>query len=444
MSNTPLDSASQQKELQHMLFNKRAFGLDKNNKIIDGNSLKRKAKSSQLTQSEWKDRVNVLLHWGPDNLEVLDDKSKKSYCSFRSQNRKGYEWKTKFEVGTSTTTSGKTLYNLYRKSENNEPNRLAVSQLQTFDAIDSAHESVGHFKSSITWKNVKEKYSNITFQLVKLFIDLCPVCATQNPTIKPSKGARKPIYSNKYQDCFQIDLIDMRARRRDDIYGISMQWLMNTKDHTTGLCHLCALPRKRPKYVAHELSKLFGFVGYPNIFHTDNGNEFTANDILDLLKKFNSAIVTVTGRPRTPRDQGSVENSNRWVKTVLSNVEEEARIKGENDNWTALLGRVMSAMNKQVGKGANKASAYDAVFGMPYDIKILCSHKDLFKCKSVGDRIALVPTDIAFKDMASQFCEMSDLSDVQASNSSILSSLDGVKRTLDFKREEEQLYWESS
>ena len=55
-----------------------------------------------------------------------------------------------------------------------------------------------------------------------------------------------------------------------------MQWIMNTKDHTTGLCHLCALSCKRPKYVAHELSKLFGFVGYPNIFHTDNVNEFTA------------------------------------------------------------------------------------------------------------------------------------------------------------------------
>ena len=85
------------------------------------------------------------------------------------------------------------------------------------------------------------------------------------------------------------------------------------------------------------------------------------------------------------------------------------------------------------------------MFGMNYNIRVLCSHKDLFKCKSVEDCIALIPDDIEFKDMASQFCEISNLSDVQTTNSSILSSLDGVKRTLDFdKREEEELYWETS
>ncbi len=57
-------------------------------------------------------------------------------------------------------------------------------------------------------------------------------------------------------------------------------------------------------YDAFELERHFGLAGYPLIFHTDNGNEFTACLIIDMIADINPAILTVTGRPRTPRDQG--------------------------------------------------------------------------------------------------------------------------------------------
>ena len=47
-----------------------------------------------------------------------------------------------------------------------------------------------------------------------------------------------------------------------------MRWIMTVKDHSTGLIYLVALLRKMAKYVAAELEKYFGFVGYPSIFHT--------------------------------------------------------------------------------------------------------------------------------------------------------------------------------
>jgi hypothetical protein len=44
------------------------------------------------------------------------------------------------------------------------------------------------------------------------------------------------------------------------------------------------------------------------IFHTDNGKEFTAKVVLEFFRDLNPNILTVTGRPRRPSDQGSVEN----------------------------------------------------------------------------------------------------------------------------------------
>jgi hypothetical protein len=43
---------------------------------------------------------------------------------------------------------------------------------------------------------------------------------------------------------------------------------MMVKDHLTGLVYLCALPRKKAQFVAAELEKYFGLIGYPEIFHT--------------------------------------------------------------------------------------------------------------------------------------------------------------------------------
>jgi len=47
-----------------------------------------------------------------------------------------------------------------------------------------------------------------------------------------------------------------------------MRWIITVKDHSTGLIWLSALPFKRAKFVAFELERYFGFVGYPQIFHT--------------------------------------------------------------------------------------------------------------------------------------------------------------------------------
>jgi hypothetical protein len=67
--------------------------------------------------------------------------------------------------------------------------------------------------------------------------------------------------------------------------------------------------------------------------------------VVELLKENNSNCFLVTGRPHTPRDQGSVENANKLVQHVLKSISAERHLKGLEVNWTNLLGQIMSICN---------------------------------------------------------------------------------------------------
>jgi hypothetical protein len=59
------------------------------------------------------------------------------------------------------------------------------------------------------------------------------------------------------------------------------------------------------------------------LFNSDNGKEFIATVVADLLKESNPNCYIVTGRPRTPREQGSVESANKVVQQVLKCISSE-------------------------------------------------------------------------------------------------------------------------
>ncbi len=87
----------------------------------------------------------------------------------------------------------------------------------------------------------------------------------------------------------------------------------------------------------------------------------------DLLKKANPAICSVTGRPRRPQDQGSIENLNRQIKRILNSFDQEDRLNNREPNWTNKLGRLMAALNSQEQKGKWAVFAYEAVYGQTYN-----------------------------------------------------------------------------
>ncbi len=78
--------------------------------------------------------------------------------------------------------------------------------------------------------------------------------------------------------------MDFCKLRKRDPFGVLMNWILTLKDRATSfLVYLCVLPRKRANLIAYKLQEIFGIIGYPMIFHTDIGKEFTAKVVLEFL-----------------------------------------------------------------------------------------------------------------------------------------------------------------
>jgi hypothetical protein len=106
---------------------------------------------------------------------------------------------------------------------------------------------------------------------------------------------------------------------------------------------------------------------------------------VDFLRSSNPNCFIVTGRPRTPCDQGSVESANKLVQSVLKSISSEIRLRLPQIkvNWTALLGQVMAVCNSHSGMRKNSVSSYEAVFGQKYHPQLKCNMSQMRECKSI-------------------------------------------------------------
>lgn len=342
-------------------------------------------------QAELDHIVFVLEHWAVGQTISSLVPNYEHYLAvkkFRETHKEGYKYCEKYTVEFIELPDGMRRPVL-RRIENNRPNggRIVVSREQVFDAINEWHSPKGHMGMERTHTACRNKYYNCTQLLVRIFVETCYVCMQKNPTVKALRGSRKPIRSNRYRERFQVDLIDFRKMRKRDPFGVLMRWIVTVKDHSTGFTHVSAIPRKTARFVAHRLQEVFGLIGYPSIFHTDNGKEFTAHAILRFLRRINPNIITVTGRPRKPSDQGSVERMNRLVKRVIASELAERRMSGENPNWTEVLGTVMASINSQSGRCAYSASSFSSIFGQEYDVDVSCSKDEARQCWTVAERL---------------------------------------------------------
>ena len=412
---TPSKLIEQETIEQHRaIFNLNAFGIDNDGVVVDESKVPKK-NSKALTQEVWARILHVLSTWKTEEeIAKLSSEEKDQYNSFKSTHKKEwledkkefYRWKKTFEVEEGRLASGEPIKRLVRIDEDKSDSerRLVVPMLEVFDIIHQSHSiTLGHMGEERTFADMSKKYYNPTQEMVAIFIKSCLHCNQKQPVIKALKGAKKPISSKEFRDRFQVDLIDMRKKRMRNIYGVMQRWIMTIKDHATGITYIKSLPKKKAKYVAHELDHIFGFIGYPTIFHTDNGKEFVANVIIQMLKENNPNILTVTGRPRTPRDQGSVESMNKLIKRVLSCIESEVKTSGKDSNWTNLLGRLMSVVNNQMGRGCYAETAYRAVFGQDYHQHFKCSMAELRECNTINERLEVME-DSRLENVARELC----------------------------------------
>jgi hypothetical protein len=179
-------------------------------------------------------------------------------------------------------------------------------------------------------------------------------------------------------------IIERQASLQISLATIGMQALLLSE--VTQCCCSCEMTL----LVADELLALrLVFCLLP-----DNGKEFIAVIVTQLLMEMNPHCAIINGRPRTPRDQGSVENMNKLVQQVLKAICcENWHMIGGEVNWTKLLGRVMSVCNSHSNCRSSSVSVYEAVFGQKYHPQLKCTVSELRKCRTISQRLMVSPDD---------------------------------------------------
>jgi len=137
--------------------------------------------------------------------------------------------------------------------------------------------------------------------------------------------------------------------------------------------------------LSYKLQEIFGIIGYPKIFHTDNGKEFTAKVVLKALREMNPHICAITGRPRSPSDQGSVESMNKMVKRILGTLLTERRLAGNNGPYLVDLGFAIPNLEITYVESALEKKAY-SVTAAPF-IDPLQGSVLLGNCRCIGTRL---------------------------------------------------------
>ncbi len=347
-------------EAHRLVFNEKFFGTDFN---VGSPPFVGKVKSKVISGERIDEIIDALL-----KSDLDPDHYKTKYKSVL------YEWKKYYIADYRELQKKYVLLRVphNRKGDQKESEAQIVCKPEDiFDAIESCHREARHKKIAATFKLVNQYYYNITRSMVAEFIKLCPVCNVKpSKTMKKPTGAVHPLKSFQYRVRFQADLIDFNSNPQRDIDGVVRRWVLVIKDHFTKFALCRPLRRKTSALVKHELIKLLNEVGWPLIFHTDNGSEFCAKVITELIKD-HPFICSVTGRTRIPSDQGSVERLNQEIKRIIDQIVNEHRLKGDlNFTWLDALPYVTEAINKTYGYGVGNLAPYTHVFGYPHKCPI--------------------------------------------------------------------------
>ena len=160
------------------------------------------------------------------------------------------------------------------------------------------------------WDEIRKKYSNISGDIVSAYLEGCKECHLKKNK-KTAGIVSKPIFSSRFNERIQIDLIDMQSKPDGPF-----KFIFVIKDHFTRFLRIQPLEQKTGVAVAQFLFQIFTETGAPTILHTDNGREFRNKSVKSVVAHFPPCKM-VHGRPRNSRCQGSVERANQCIQNAL-------------------------------------------------------------------------------------------------------------------------------
>lgn len=237
------------------------------------------------TKPEWtKERVNAVIN----SIEQFNTASVLKQPKTQQQYRNA----KKYDV----MSVGEEKLLILRRKDLNSPVVQVPSTDMYYDILLQAHISTGHGGRDKLIYNLKQQYV-IPVPIMILFLNLCKICLNKKSCPKTGIVVR-PIISQDFNKRGQVDLIDLQSTPSHNY-----KWILNYQDHLTKFCFLRPLTSKKATEVAMALLKIFLEVGAPMILQSDNGKEFTASIIKELITLW-PACKIVNGRPRHPQSQG--------------------------------------------------------------------------------------------------------------------------------------------
>ena len=153
---------------------------------------------------------NDKYHYTMTRLKEIAACSMKDAKDHRMLKRFWYE----IEV---TRTPTKTIERLFKAGTN----LVFVAKSELFNIIHELHLLKGHGARDVMFHEAKERYANVTREVLQLYVDACEECQLKRKKVRKSLVV-KPIISKAMNSRAQVDLIDMQSQPDGDF-----KWIMN-------------------------------------------------------------------------------------------------------------------------------------------------------------------------------------------------------------------------
>jgi hypothetical protein len=198
---------------------------------------------------------------------------------------------------------------------------------QVFDVLSYLHKHLGHKVTAIT-HHVLEHYSGIPREVCKSFQHYCLQCV-EAVALDRKKVPVKPIVQHRVRYRYIADLVHMQPVKAND--DLTYKYILVMVDHFSRYRWAKALVDKTAAGVVRALTQWWQLQGRPQVFQSDNGLEFAAEEVVELCRAW--GVQKRHSRPYHPATNGAVERANRDVKDSIVKLQRDH----PKDTWVELL-----------------------------------------------------------------------------------------------------------
>lgn len=237
----------------------------------------------------------------------------------------------------------------YTIQNDTDPVVLAVIQDLDEDerkkAIIKLHSQFGHASAERLWSLLK-KAGDVKPEIHKdltAIVDKCAVCLKyKKPAPRPAVGF--PLAS-RFNETVAVDLHQLEKGK----------WYLHIIDEFTRYSAGGIITSKAPKVFVEKFIQLWISVhGPPKTLFSDNGGEFSNNEVRDMAENFNIEVKNTPAE--SPWSNGLMERHNQTLTDIMTKVKEEQKC----DYETALAWALMA---KNTLHNAHGYSAHQLIHG---------------------------------------------------------------------------------